>query len=237
MDQYVLITGTGREQALGFNLVKRYLEAGDVVFATVRKESEALEKLREEYPGRLRILCVDIGDTKSVRRAVEEVEKYADHLDILINNAVTTAPDCQEHVLKADPDAIAPAFNIGAVGPLRMIQAFFPLLQRSVSALIVNVSSEAGSISACYRTNMVDYAMTKAALNIMTKTVANAIRPIENVHILSLHPGWMRTNEGNREAPLDPYEHAETLRLLFKERRLKPGGPLFICHDGTEYPW
>ena len=46
MDQKVLITGTGREAALGFNLVRRYLEQGDTVFTGVRKESEALEKLR-----------------------------------------------------------------------------------------------------------------------------------------------------------------------------------------------
>lgn len=56
---------------------------------------------------------------------------------MLINNAVTTAPDCQENVLKADPDAMAPAFNVGAVGPLRVIQACYPLLKKSKAALIV----------------------------------------------------------------------------------------------------
>ena len=46
MPQNVLITGTGRPYALGFNLVKRYLEHGDTVFASIRRPSEALEELQ-----------------------------------------------------------------------------------------------------------------------------------------------------------------------------------------------
>ena len=45
MPQTVLITGTGRPYALGFNLVRRYLENGDRVFASIRRPSEALEAL------------------------------------------------------------------------------------------------------------------------------------------------------------------------------------------------
>ena len=56
MSQNVMITGTGRRYALGFNLVLRYLEAGDNVVATIRKESEALSELKEEYGERLHIV-------------------------------------------------------------------------------------------------------------------------------------------------------------------------------------
>ena len=56
MPQTVLITGTGRPYALGFNLVKRYLENGDRVFASVRRPSQALEDLQKKYPGSLHIL-------------------------------------------------------------------------------------------------------------------------------------------------------------------------------------
>ena len=63
MSQNVMITGTGRRSALGFNLVLRYLEAGDNVVATIRKESEALSELKEEYGERLHIVNMDIGVT------------------------------------------------------------------------------------------------------------------------------------------------------------------------------
>ena len=89
--QNVLITGTGRPYALGFNLVKRYLEHGDCVFASIRRPSEALEALRGEYPDRLHILTMDIASTDSVNHAAEEAAGLADHLDLIINNATTAS--------------------------------------------------------------------------------------------------------------------------------------------------
>ena len=224
--------------ALGFNLVRRYLMAGDRVFAAARKESAALEKLREEYPEALTVIYMDIGNTQSVREGISQVASAADHLDLLINNAVTTAYDCGENVLKADPDAMAPAFNVGAVGPIRVLKAFLPLLKKSeMGALVVNISSEAGSIGKCYRTFYLDYGTEKAALNMLTMTMRNYFRNDPNVNIICVHPGWIRTNPDNHEAPLDPYEHAETLRLLFEDRRHDKNGPVFITYEGEPYPW
>ena len=69
MPQTVLITGTGRPYALGFNLVRRYLENGDRVFASVRRLSEALETLKQQYSDQLHILTMDISSTESVNAA------------------------------------------------------------------------------------------------------------------------------------------------------------------------
>lgn len=233
----VLITGTGRPQALGFNLVRRCLEQGDRVFACVRKPTDAFDALLRQYPGMLDVVVVDVGSTASVRSAFSRVSAKVDRLDTLINNAVTTAPDCMSHVLEADPDHFADTVNVDAAGPLRMIQAFCPLLKKSGAALVVNISSEAGSIGACYRTNMTDYAVAKAALNMITKTVFNAWKDEPGLNILCVHPGWMRTNEGNREAPLLPYEHAKTLLDLFEAHRRVKDGDLFITYAGEAYPW
>jgi len=235
--QNVLITGAGRPQALGFNLVKRFLEHGDRVFACVRKSTDSFTELLRMYPGELTVLVMDIADTPSVRAASEAVAVQVDRLDTIINNAVTTASDCNAFVLEANPDNIAASVNVGAAGPLRVIQAFFSLLKKSDMGLVVNISSEAGSIGACYRTNMTDYAVTKAALNMITKTVWNAWKDEANLNIFCLHPGWMRTNDGNARAPLDPYEHAETLRRLFEARRHIKDSELFITYTEEAYPW
>ena len=93
MGQNVLITGTGRKQALGYNLVLRYLEQGDMVFAGVRKPSDALSELHAEYPKTLHILTMDIGSTASVEAAAELVAAEVSSLDLLINNAVMVSPD------------------------------------------------------------------------------------------------------------------------------------------------
>ena len=238
MSQTVLITGTGRPYALGFNLVRRYLENGDCVFASVRRPSEALETLKQEYAGRLYILTMDISSTESVNAAASEAEKLTTHIDLIINNATTASADTMKELPDFDLDLVAPAVNVGAVGPIRVLKAFLPLLKKSaVGALVVNISSEAGSIGKCYRTFYLDYGTEKAALNMLTKTLHNYFKNDPNLNILCVHPGWIRTNPGNSEAPLDPYEHAETLRLLFEARRHDKTGPIFITHTGEAYSW
>ena len=238
MSQTVLITGTGRPYALGFNLVRRYLENGDCVFATVRRPSEALEALQQEYAGRLHILSMDISSTESVARAAAEAEKLATHIDLIINNATTASADTTKELPDFDLDLVAPAVNVGAVGPIRVLKAFLPMLKKSrIGALVVNISSEAGSIGKCYRTFYLDYATEKAALNMLTMTMHNYFRDDPNMNIICIHPGWIRTNPGNHEAPLDPYEHAETLRCLFETKRHDKDGPVFVTYTGEAYPW
>lgn len=238
MKQYVLVTGTGREMALGFNFVRRYLENGDTVIATIRRPSEALEKLQQQYPDTLHILTMDIGSTESVTAAAEAAGKLVPCLDLIINNAVTTSPDITKQLEDFDLDTICPAFNVATVGPLRVIKHFLPLLKKAPGvALIANISSEAGSIGKCFRTDYIDYGMAKAALNMATKTLHNKFKDDPQLNILCVHPGWVRTNEGNAKAPFGSYEQAETLRLLFERKRCDKTGPIFVLHDGTEYPW
>lgn len=238
MAQTVLVTGTGRPYALGFNLVKRYLENGDRVFASVRRPSEALEALKREYPGRLHVLTMDISSTELVNAAAREAETLADSLDLIVNNATTASADTMKELPDFNLDLIAPAVNVGAVGPIRVLKAFLPMLKKSrEGALVVNISSEAGSIGKCYRTFYLDYGTEKAALNMLTMTMHNWLRNEPDLNIICIHPGWIRTNPGNHEAPLDPYEHAETLRRLFETKRHDKDGPVFITHTGEPYPW
>ncbi len=238
MPQNVLITGTGRPYALGFNLVRRYLENGDTVLATIRRPSEGLEDLRKAYPDTLYILTMDIASTESVNAAAKEAEGLVPRLDLIINNATTASADTNKELPDFDLDLIAPAVNVGAVGPIRVLKAFLPLLKKSeMGALVVNISSEAGSIGKCYRTFYLDYGTEKAALNMLTMTMHNYFKDDPNLNIICIHPGWIRTNPGNNEAPLIPYEHAETLRLLFETRRHDKNGPVFITYEGEPYPW
>lgn len=235
--RYVLVTGAGRPEALGYNLVRRCLEQGDSVLATVRRPCAALENLAQRHPGSLHVLEIDVANSESVRAAAAQAAVWVPHLDLLINNAVITSPDCNNEFMQTDLDHLATVFDVDAVGPLRMIQAWMPLLRKSEAALVVNISSEAGSISRCYRSNMLDYAMAKAALNMATMTLRNAFANIPNLNIICLHPGWMRTNAGNAAAPLLPYDHAQTLLALFEKLRRNKTAPVFVDYNGEAYPW
>ena len=239
MSQNVMITGTGRSYALGYNLVLRYLEAGDNVVATVRRESEALLRLKGEYGERLHIVNMDISSTESVERAAFEVEAAIGHLDLLINNAVLSALGMEEDFLHADMDSILETFNVSALGTMRVMKAFYPLLKKGEGmSLIINISSEAGSITKCFRSNYLDYAMAKAAVNMGTMTFYNDTKDDPGINIFCVHPGWIRT-DGREEnpVPLSPYDAAETLRLLFEKRRYDKEGHRFITYENEDYPF
>lgn len=239
MAQNVMVTGTGRSFALGYNMALRYLEYGDTVVATVRKSCEDLEKLKEQYRDKLIILTMDIGSTESVEEAKKDLETQIDHLDLIINNAVTVSPDCDKGFFDANLDYIARTVNVTSVGAMRVIKAFYPMLKKSdMTALIINISSEAGSISKCYRTNMIDYGMAKAALNMATMNLVNTFKDDPQINIFCVHPGWIRTDgRADNPAPLSSYEAAEILRKMFEEKREDLEGPRFITNKGEAYPF
>ena len=239
MSQNVLVTGAGKEVGLGFNLVLRYLEAGDNVVATIRKRSEALEELQKQYGDRLTVLTMDISDSEQVNNAAKELSKKMDHLDLIINNAVSVSPDCDKGFFDADLDLISHTFEVITIGSMRVIKAFYDFLMKSDgTALIMNISSEAGSITKCYRTNLLDYGMAKAALNMATMNLYNTFKDDRKVNIFCVHPGWIRTDgRPDNPAPLSSYEAAGILKDLFEKRREDFDGHRFITNENADYPF
>ena len=237
MSQNVMITGAGKAVGLGFNMVLRYLEAGDNIVATVRKPCAELDELKIKYGDKLIVLTMDIGSTESVQAAAEELSKTLSHLDLLINNAVSVSPDCDKGFFDANLDYIAKTVDITAVGAMRVIKAFYPLLKKSeMTALIMNISSEAGSISKCYRTNLIDYGMAKAALNMATMNLVNTFKDDKSINIFCVHPGWIRTDgKPDNPALLSSYEAAEILRVLFEKKRNDFDGHRFITNLDEDY--
>jgi NAD(P)-dependent dehydrogenase (short-subunit alcohol dehydrogenase family) len=158
---------------------------------------------------------------------------------LLINNAVAVSPDVDKGFFEADLDYIPNTVNVAAVGPMRVIKAFYPLLKVSEGvALIMNISSEAGSISKCYRTFMLDYGMAEAALNMATMNLYNTFKDEGKINIFCIHPGWIRTDgDPNNPAPLSSYEAAGILKELFEKRWNDFDGHRFITNLGEDYPF
>ena len=85
--------------------------------------------------------------------------------------------------------------NVNSLGPLRVANAFLPLLSQGEMKRLCFVSSEAGSIERAQRTAWYGYCMSKAALNMGVKLVFNRLRP-QGYTVRLYHPGWMRTYMG-----------------------------------------
>ena len=230
-----LITGASR--GLGLCLTRKYLQEGYTVFAGVRdKKAAFIVELMEEFTTTLIPVVLEVADTKSVNEAAGVVAEYTDHIDILINNAAIHNDTSFEILERADIDDCLQVYNVNSLGALRVVKAFLPFLRKSQEAKVINISSESGSIGACHREKEFDYCMSKAALNMGTKLLSNYLRK-ENMLVLTIHPGWMRTDMGGKNAHLDPYETACHLVKLFEGKKLDSDSPIFIDYEGNAYPW
>jgi NAD(P)-dependent dehydrogenase (short-subunit alcohol dehydrogenase family) len=144
--------------------------------------------------GRVDSLELDVADENSIATAASDVANRYHQLDVLINNAGIRY-DTWETVETADIDGtVMEAITTNLLGPWRVAQAFLPLLRKSPSARIVNVSSESGSLAEM-TAGPPAYQVTKAGLNALTRTLAGELRD-SNILVNSVCPGWVATDMG-----------------------------------------
>jgi NAD(P)-dependent dehydrogenase (short-subunit alcohol dehydrogenase family) len=198
----VLITGAGR--GIGLELARSYLARGDSVIAAVREPERATE-LAALASSRLEIIAMDVASGESVR--VARAACTASDIDVLINNAgLTGGPQQAPGMNLAQTEQL---MAVNAVGPLRVYDAFVDLVRKaSGTRVIVNVSSEAGSLSRFRASSKPDYAMSKAALNALTRWIAAKDTGLVCV---SMDPGWTRTATGGASAPYSAGETADRM--------------------------
>ncbi|WP_379127842.1 SDR family NAD(P)-dependent oxidoreductase [Paenibacillus sp. sgz500958] len=233
---------TGADRGLGLYLVQWLLENKYAVFAgQYMPDAEFLQRLQEEYPGQLTLVPLDIGSKDSVRQAARMIAAATRHVDIIINNAgIIKKVDDATMLVDMDDEAMAEIYNVNTLGSLRVSNALMGLLLQGDSKLIVNISSEAGSISRNKRTNMYGYCMSKAALNMQSSLLHNHLKELGG-QVMVFHPGWMQTymsGQKNEEAHTPPEESANKIMALVQDYRKYAGEePAYIDIDGNAWPW
>jgi NAD(P)-dependent dehydrogenase (short-subunit alcohol dehydrogenase family) len=229
----VLVTGASR--GLGAALTGSFAERNMRVFAGTRSVRPALDRIIERHPSHVVPVELDVTSSESVALALSAVSAETPAIDILINNAAIRSPTVSNPIESIDFADVARTLDVNSIGPLRVIQAFLPLLRNGSSPMLVNVSSEAGSIGECHRDREFDYCMSKAAMNMATALLANYLRG--QVRVLSLHPGWLRTDMGGANAALDPESTSRAIVELILRESGRRVGPAFIDHNGRALPW
>ena len=236
MTETVFITGA--DKGLGFALTTRFLAAGFHVFAGAYflPDSE-LPALRAQHPQTLTIIPLNVSHMVSIRAAVKRVAKQASGLDVLINNAGVHLEQEETPLEQLDlaDRHLEKTLAVNTFGPLRMTQQFLPLLAQSGRKLIINISSEAGSIADCGRDREFAYCMSKSALNMQSKLLQNALRP-QGIKLLAVHPGWMRTDMGGPQAWISADQSAEGIFQL-ATRVWSPGDPIYLDYEGKALRW
>jgi NAD(P)-dependent dehydrogenase (short-subunit alcohol dehydrogenase family) len=236
MSRIIAVTGAGR--GLGHSIVTRHLELGDTVYAFYNRTPGALEALAQKYKTLKRYKC-DIASDAEVAAATAELLAAEKQVDIVYNVAGIFKFEGRVGLAETDMALCMQMFNVNALGSLRFSKALFLLLQKG--SVVVNISSEAGSIGASRRKEEYGYTMSKAAMNMGTKILSNELRET-GIRVMSLHPGWLKTDMGGPDAfksdhAVLPEVSAENIINIILNIDAIPRDQLYMTHTGEILPW
>ncbi|MFC0331262.1 SDR family oxidoreductase [Paenibacillus sepulcri] len=229
----LLITGANR--GLGYEIAAEALERGHAVIAGVRspgQENDKLSALAAKYGERLTVAELDVTDEAGIAALAARMQQEGRTLGAIVNNAaILVARNTQIESL--DMDDVVNTFEINLYGPMRVVKHFLPLLTEK-DAAIINISSEAGSITNAYPGDY-PYAISKTALNMFSQQLLSYVKG-RGIQVLSIHPGWMRTDMGGATAPNDPGNSARGIVDQI-ERKIVPESRFnFVDFSGKEMP-
>lgn len=232
--RHVLVTGANR--GLGLEFTRQLLGRGDRVVAACRQpgKATALNTLAGEYPGRVHVLPLDVTAPKShaeLARELPLVLGEGAHLDLLINNAGVLHSG--ERFGYVGADNLEHSFRTNAAGPFLLTQTLAPLL--GDGARVVNLSSRLGSIALTERFGTPSYAVSKAALNMVTVLLARALAE-RGVVVVAVSPGWVRTEMGGENAEVAPADSVAGLLRQIDGLGAGDGGR-FLDWQGDAIAW
>ena len=188
----VIITGAGRGLAL--ELTRLHVEKGDFVYALAHSITPDLERLGADNKN-INCYKADVASEADISQIFSGIADNS--IDIIYNVAGIWYEDQMVGVADTDVAKALKMYEVNALAPLIVMKYGKRLLKND--SLIVNVSSEAGSITESQRKMEYGYCMSKAALNMASKIVSNELRD-RNIRVFCYHPGWLRTQMGGERA-------------------------------------
>ncbi len=230
MSSTYLVTGANR--GLGLEFAKQLAARGDSVIATTRSASKASELNR--LGPKVRVVELDVGDARSISGLSDRLGAIGTGpIDVLINNAGVSSTS--KSVAQLDVAEMERVFMVNAIAPMLVAQAALPMLRAGRRKLIVQITSQLGSIANNTGGSTYAYRGSKAALNQLNRSLANELGP-EGFTCLAMHPGWVRTDMGGPSAHLSPEESVASMLRTIDGADQKHNGR-FVNYDGTDLPW
>jgi NAD(P)-dependent dehydrogenase (short-subunit alcohol dehydrogenase family) len=218
---------TGANRGIGLEMCRQLAAAGHMVIATSREPERATDLARLG----VRLERLDVSDGDSVRALARSIGALP--IDALVNNAGRGGGGPGIGQLKWD--MVAEYFWINTLGPMRVTQALLPSLRRGAGKKIAHLSSNMGSIGDNTSGGHYAYRSSKAALNMMNRSLAHELER-EGFTCLVLHPGWVQTSMGGPKAPMAVADSVAALIALIDGAVPAQSGK-FLKYDGTELAW
>ena len=228
----ILITGAAR--GLGYELAKQFGEAGHRVYATTRSPEKAdkLNQVAASSGGKVTVHRMDVGDGASVKACAADLAGRP--IDILINNAGVWGGLETQTFQNMDYENWAYEFNIMAMGPFRVCQAFLPNVLASEGRKIVTMTSQTAAAAYDHVIGY-SYASAKAGLNRLMTGLAQELGG-QGVTVTLVHPGWIRTEMAGPVADLDPPDAARDVAKLILSLTPADNGK-WLKWTGDVHPW
>ena len=233
MMKQILITGANR--GIGLELARQCSQRGDRVYATCRRPEEAadLQALQVDSGSKLTILPLDVSQADSLAAIHDRIRASTAWLDYIFNNAgINLGNETIRNVRRQD---MLQTLDVNAVSPIMVAQQFLDLLKAGREPRLINISSEAGSISQMNNGRGYSYFGSKAALNMYSRALAFDPE-MYGIIVVALHPGWVRTDMGGSMAPLSADDAVRSI-LQLTDRLVEADSGKFLNYNGRELPW
>jgi NAD(P)-dependent dehydrogenase (short-subunit alcohol dehydrogenase family) len=224
----VLITGANR--GIGLQLTKHYIEAGWEVIATYRN-AEGNEALQALASPQLTLLQADVNNDEGISKIASYFQGQG--LDLLINNAGIYGPRDQTFG-KVERQAWREILEVNTISPMMLAQSLADSLAQNKGTLAI-ISSKVGSIDDNTSGNAYMYRSSKTAVNQVIKCLSIDLGP-RDITVVSLHPGWVRTDMGGPNGSIDVVESVAGLTNVIAHVSADQNGH-FINYDGSPIPW
>ncbi|MCB0338961.1 MAG: SDR family oxidoreductase [Bdellovibrionales bacterium] len=227
----VLITGANR--GLGLEFVRQYAEADWNIVATCRKPENAdrLHEVQRKFRDKISLFSLDVSQAKSFSALKSELKNKP--IDLLISNAGVYGEKSRFGAV--DYDYWLEAMKINTFSTLRLAETFHENISFSEKKLLVAITSLMGSIEDNTSGGSYVYRSTKAALNMVVKSLAVDLQP-EGIICALLHPGWVQTDMGGPNASIDTSTSISGMRKVLEGLKLRDSGK-FFNYEGEVIPW
>ena len=225
---------TGGNKGIGLEICRQLARSGVRVILTARDENKgqaACDALQKE---KLEVVFhrLDVTEEAGILALARFVEKEFGRLDILINNAGID-PDKGGRGLEVEMETVQRTMDTNVYGPWRLCQALIPLMRKSRSGRIVNISSRMGALGQLSGGNPA-YRISKSCLNALTLILADELRETP-ITVNAVNPGWVKSDMGGRSAPRSVEDGADTAVWLALQPEGGPTGKFFM--DREEMAW
>lgn len=238
---------TGANKGIGFEIARQLGENGFTVWLGCRDGSRganAATKMAESGID-ARALLLDVTDTESLAAAATKVDAECGVLDVLVNSAGMhfgpPPPITEEPV-----DEMREIFDTNAFGPVRVTQAFLPLLRKASAARVVMMSSGLGSLSNTldmrsenWTVGFAGYCASKTALNMFTVKLAKELAPL-GIKVNAADPGLTSTDLTDHGPGHSPAEAAKTPVELALTEEFGPTAGFYVRDASGKlslHPW